>query len=109
MYTIVNPIGLLTTGTTYGTITLNFNWNSQMANCDKLLEKAKRNTELRFAELCDLVKCYGFVLARINGSHHMYKHSKLKDVINMQPDKNGKAKRYQVKQVLRVIDDLGDN
>ena len=66
-----------------------------MANCDKLLQKAKNNpADLRFTEICNLVECYGFELARTKGSHFMYKYPGRRELINLQ-DKNGKAKEYQ--------------
>ena len=77
-----------------------------MANCDKLLQKAKNNpADLRFTEICNLIECYGFELARTKGSHFMYKYPGRRELINLQ-DKNGKAKEYQVKQVLEAIEEL---
>ena len=54
----------------------------------------------------DVVKCaefYGFVLDRINGSHHIFIHSNIPELLNLQNVK-GKAKPYQIKQLLQPIE-----
>lgn len=80
-----------------------------MANCDKLLEKARRSpANLRFDELCQLAECYGFVQARTKGSHRIYKRPGWRGVLTFQDDK-GKAKPYQVRQLLQVIESISDD
>ena len=79
-----------------------------MANCDKLLQKAKYSANnLSFQEICDLAKCYGWIFRRQTGSHRMYANPKLAShqgrVQNFQ-DLKGKAKPYQVKQLLKAIE-----
>jgi hypothetical protein len=83
-------------------------WMMLMANCDKLLQKAKNNPAgLRFAEACNLAECYGFQLSRRRGgSHHIYKYPGVMALINLQEDRNGKAKEYQVRQILDIIEEL---
>ncbi len=44
-----------------------------------------------------------FVLARISGSHHVFVHSRLPELINLQ-DVGGEAKPYQVRQFLRLVE-----
>lgn len=81
-----------------------------MANCQKLLRKAQNNPAgLRFIELCTLAECYDFQLARITGSHRIYKCPGRKELINLQPGKSGEAKKYQVNQVLDIIKELTGN
>jgi len=46
---------------------------------------------------------FGFRLDRINGSHYIFEHPDLAGLINLQ-DVKGKAKQYQVKQLLRFIE-----
>jgi hypothetical protein len=36
---------------------------------------------------------------RIKGSHHIFTMPNVREIINLQPDGNGKAKKYQVRQV----------
>ena len=40
---------------------------------------------------------------RINGSHHIYNHPDVQELINLQ-DVKGQAKPYQAKQLLRTIE-----
>ena len=53
--------------------------------------------DITFAELCQLLIRLGFI-ERIKGSHHIFSHENIEEIINIQPN-NGKAKPYQVKQV----------
>ncbi|GAB5518806.1 MAG: hypothetical protein RhofKO_10570 [Rhodothermales bacterium] len=71
-----------------------------MARCDKIEAKAERAANsLSFDDLCYLAECYGFVLRRQSGSHRIYKKAG-HPVLSLQPRKDGKAKAYQVRQVL---------
>ena len=63
---------------------------------------------MRFSELCQLAECYGFTFARQKGSHCMYKKPGQIGLMNFQDD-GGKAKEYQVKQLLAVIEELAGN
>ncbi len=75
-----------------------------MPNCDKLLENARNSpANVRFTDLCHLAECYGFEYARAEGSHRMYKRPGWPKTMNFQ-DKGGKAKAYQVRQLLDAID-----
>ncbi len=81
-----------------------------MDKCQKLLQKARRSPQnLRFDELCRLAECYGWVLIRQSGSHRLYENVRLapedRRMMNFQSD-NGKAKPYQVKQLLTAIENL---
>jgi len=81
-----------------------------MSRCDKILEKAGNSpNNLSFDELCYLAECNGFVFRRTSGSHFLYEHPNLGDHqnrnLNFQNVK-GKAKPYQVKQLLRAIEFL---
>jgi len=59
-------------------------------------------TNVRFADLCNVCEYY-FGEARTKGSHYIYKTPWQGDPrINIQND-NGKAKAYQVRQVLKAI------
>jgi len=77
-------------------------------NKRKLFERARNNPrDLRFSDLLLLVEACGFRLDRIRGSHRIYEHPSLPVGLNLQPDKHGKAKEYQVVQVLRTIATYG--
>lgn len=48
----------------------------------------------------------GFKLARVKGSHHIYRHPKVSRHLNIQPV--GKdAKRYQINQLRNIIVEFG--
>lgn len=80
-----------------------------MAKCEKLLEKARRSpTNVTFKELRLLVECFGFRLSRSRGSHFIYKLPSQQEVVNLQEGKDGKAKLYQVSQVLKLIESIED-
>jgi predicted RNA binding protein YcfA (HicA-like mRNA interferase family) len=72
----------------------------------KLLRKALSGTKnFRFAELCQLAKAVGYRLDRINGSHHIFVHARASRPLNIQ-DVHGQAKPYQVRQLLRDIEEF---
>ena len=66
----------------------------------KLLSGSKN---IRFAEAVAGAEAFGFRLSRINGSHHIYVHVDIPELVNLQ-NVNGQAKPYQVKQLLRLIE-----
>jgi len=69
----------------------------------KLLEKVLKNPyEVRISEMSKLLEAFGFVLKRIEGSHHIYKHSNVPYLINIQ-NRKGKVKSYQVNQFISII------
>ena len=73
-------------------------------NKRKLLEKILAGSKnIRFTEATALAKAYGFNLDRINGSHHIFVHPGIPELINLQ-DVKGKVKPYQLKQLLSVIE-----
>jgi hypothetical protein len=83
-----------------------------MSRVKKILTKAKASpNNVDFEELCYLVVKYGYVLDRTVGSHKIYKHPKIQNrigaLVNIQEFENGKAKSYQVREVLRFIEEFG--
>ena len=73
-----------------------------MGRYEKLLQRAMEAPgNLRFSELCSLAECAGFIFDRAAGSHKIYKHH-AGGMMNFQ-DVNGKAKPYQVRQLLDFI------
>jgi hypothetical protein len=75
---------------------------NNMSKYEKLLQKAiNAPGNLRFADLCGLAELGGFVFDRSAGSHRIYKHGS-GVMMNFQ-DVNGKAKPYQVKQLVDFI------
>ena len=70
----------------------------------KLLQKMiSGKANIRFAEVCKIVEAFGFRLDRVNGSHHIFVHPDVTELINLQEVK-GKAKPYQIKQFLSIVE-----
>jgi predicted RNA binding protein YcfA (HicA-like mRNA interferase family) len=70
----------------------------------KLLKKALSSpANLRFEEACALARAFGFHLSRVRGSHHIFAHPNVRELVNLQNVK-GKAKPYQVKQLLALVE-----
>jgi HicA toxin of bacterial toxin-antitoxin, len=55
-----------------------------MSKGKKLLEKARRGSSLSFDELVQLAMLFGFVLVRVKGSHHIFKHEDVEELLNLQ-------------------------
>jgi predicted RNA binding protein YcfA (HicA-like mRNA interferase family) len=70
----------------------------------KLLEKVLSGSKnIQFDELVTLIEAFGFTLSRINGSHHIFQHPEIPEIINIQ-NKKGKAVPYQVRQFLSIVE-----
>lgn len=70
----------------------------------KLLRRALSGSKsLRFTELVGLAEVFGFSLSRVSGSHHIFVHKNVPELLNIQ-DVNGEAKPYQIKQFLRLVE-----
>jgi len=70
----------------------------------KLLLRAINNPGgLRFQELTLLARALGFELARQRGSHHVFHHAAVTELLNLQ-DVGGMAKAYQVRQLLKLVE-----
>ena len=77
-------------------------------NKRELHAKARNNPRgLPFNDLTALAEAFGYQLDRISGSHHIFMHEKASAGLNLQPDRNGMAKAYQVRQLLRDVADFG--
>lgn len=70
----------------------------------KLLEKILTGSKnVQFDELVGLVEAFGFKLSRISGSHHIFIHPDIPDLVNLQ-NRKGQAVPYQVRQFLKIIE-----
>ena len=61
----------------------------------------KSDNNIKFSDLCTLLKHLGFEL-RINGSHHIFRKEGINTKLNLQKD-GEKAKFYQIKQVRKLL------
>jgi hypothetical protein len=73
----------------------------------KVYEKIMAGSRnVRFEDVCRLAEGFGFHLDRTSGSHHIFRHSRGL-MLNLQPDRNGQAKPYQVRQLLGLVEENG--
>ena len=75
-----------------------------MPRKDRIIDKilcGMSDATIPFHELCLLLYHLGFA-ERIRGSHHIFTHLDVEEILNIQP-KGALAKPYQVKQVRQVI------
>jgi predicted RNA binding protein YcfA (HicA-like mRNA interferase family) len=77
-----------------------------MAKWRKLLEKLLSGSmDIRFDEFVLLLERFGFVLDRTRGSHHVFAHPDVAELLSIQPRKDGKAKPYQLRQFLKLVEE----
>jgi predicted RNA binding protein YcfA (HicA-like mRNA interferase family) len=53
--------------------------------------------------LSPLVEAFGFELSRTRGSHHIYEHPGVPEILNLQ-NVSGQVKPYQVRQFLQLVE-----
>ncbi len=56
-----------------------------------------------FADVVNLVEGFGFRRERVKGSHHIFTHPAIPNLINLQ-EVRGEAKPYQIRQFLRLVE-----
>jgi predicted RNA binding protein YcfA (HicA-like mRNA interferase family) len=70
----------------------------------KLLKRALAGSRnFQFAEFVTLVEAFGFRRSRTQGSHHIFVHPEISELLNLQ-NVNGEAKPYQIRQFLRLVE-----
>ena len=75
-----------------------------MSKKQKLLRQILNNPQnVSFKDMTTLIEAFGFTLSRVNGSHHIYSRPGVSSLVNIQNVK-GKAKAYQVKQFLELVE-----
>ena len=75
-----------------------------MTDRSRLLEFLKRNPKnIRFNRLCNIAEEFGFKFRGGRGSHRIYVKKGIKEMLNFQ-NMHGKAKPYQVRQLIKVIE-----
>ncbi|MCF8370546.1 MAG: type II toxin-antitoxin system HicA family toxin [Bacteroidales bacterium] len=72
---------------------------------EKLLMKILSGSKnISFRDFVNLMEGFGFELSRTRGSHHIYKHKEVTELMNIQ-NVSGKAKPYQIKHFLEIIEE----
>jgi len=66
----------------------------------------RSDNNILFDDLRNVLIRLGFS-ERIKGDHHIFSKSSVREILNLQPRSDGKAKPYQVKQVCDVLNDYG--
>ena len=70
----------------------------------KTLEKILFGSKnIPFDDLTALVRAFGFLLSRTSGSHHVFTHPGIPELVNLQ-DVRGQAKPYQVRQFMKLVE-----
>jgi hypothetical protein len=71
----------------------------------RLLARVARGelANVSFSDMRRLVEAFGFELRRTSGSHHVYVHPQVRELLNLQ-DVRGQAKPYQIRQFLRLVE-----
>ena len=59
-----------------------------------------------FSDFVNLVRGFGFTLERISGSHHIFVHPDIQELVNIQPV-GREAKPYQIHQFLGLVEHYG--
>jgi len=75
-----------------------------MTDKEKLYNKLKENPRnIRFNKLCQTAEAFGFEFKGGKGSHRIYMKKGINEMLNFQ-SVHGKAKPYQVRQLIKVIE-----
>lgn len=70
----------------------------------EIYEEFKRNPKnVRFEEICRAAELFGFAFRGGKGSHRIYVKKGVRDLLNFQ-NVHGRAKAYQVKQFVKIIE-----
>ena len=68
-----------------------------------LLSRLKSSPHnVRFADMVALMEALGFCCLRVRGSHHIFQHPGVPELVNLQ-SVGGDAKPYQIRQVLKLV------
>lgn len=59
---------------------------------------------IAFSDFIRLIEAFGFEFDRQRGtSHQMYMRESVREAMNVQPNRDGSAKPYQVRQLKRLV------
>ena len=75
-----------------------------MGKKQKILKQILSGSKnISFNDIVNIVEAFGFTLSRVNGSHHIFIHPNIPELVNLQNAK-GKAKPYQIRQFLTIVE-----
>lgn len=58
-----------------------------------------------FRRVCPAPGALWVLLDRTRGSHHVFVHPDIAELLSIQPRKDGKAKPYQLRQFLKLVEE----
>jgi predicted RNA binding protein YcfA (HicA-like mRNA interferase family) len=68
-----------------------------------LLRILNGSRNVAFSDFTNLIEGFSFRLSRVQGSHHIYVHPEVPELVNIQ-EVGGQVKPYQVRQTLKLIE-----
>lgn len=75
-----------------------------MTKRQKTLAKALAGSKnIAFSDFVLMVEGFGFGLSRVSGSHHIFVHPKVKELVNLQ-EVGAQIKPYQVWQFMNLVE-----
>lgn len=73
----------------------------------RLYKELKKNLKnIRIEKICRIAEVFGFNMRKGKGSHFIFTRPGVEELLNFQNVK-GKAKPYQVKQLIKIIEKYG--
>jgi len=66
------------------------------------LLEASEDYSHRFKDVVSYLQTAGWTM-RLKGSHHIFTRPGVLVLLNLQPEKNGNAKGYQIRQIRRML------
>ncbi len=77
-------------------------------NRKRLLRRLMQGSlnNVAFDDFVDLVEAFGYQRFRIRGSHHLYSHPDIPELLNLQSQR-GEAKPYQIRDFLHYVEEYG--
>lgn len=70
----------------------------------RILQKILAGSKnIRFSDMIRVVEGFGFRLSRTEGSHHIFVHPDIPELVNLQEVKD-QAKPYQMRQFLKLVE-----
>ena len=75
-----------------------------MSKRRKILAKILAGSRnVAFNDVVRLVEGFGFRLSRVSGSHYIFVHPSITELLNLQ-NVNGHAKPYQIRQLMDLVE-----
>lgn len=74
-----------------------------MNNKKLYVKMVNSQKNVQFNDFVTIIEAFAFYCSRQEGSHRIYKNPAVHEFINVQ-DENGKAKPYQIKQFLSLVE-----